>query len=343
VHESYDLKGSTVGRWASEREKSRESCTLKDLDFQHTLHVLPKDLELVREQLSADTAFLQRLGVVDYSLLAMLSFTRRAQPNLRHAAELRSFGTEAGGVPDGAASDQADARSELTDERTDDLTSLGGISYRSDSESDGGEVDELEGAPSEDTVTTQASSQLSAATTVLSSKSRQGASPIGSFRGPVAGGASLPGALLTHVLEARDGTSGGEADGEATGPLRGMNGVLHATTADGDELVLHCGIIDVLQQWRLRKMTEHSLKSLYYMGEQFSVIPSVPYQERFFTQMMGKFQPAASPGDAADGCAEGDGIVENAEGGGGATDGADAAKEVGTAPPTPEPPRFATV
>lgn len=60
MHETYDLKGSSIGRWASEQEKANGGCVLKDLDFKHTLHVNLSDRELIREQLEADCDFLRR-------------------------------------------------------------------------------------------------------------------------------------------------------------------------------------------------------------------------------------------------------------------------------------------
>ena len=37
VHEKFDLKGSTLGRYASEEERRDPNVTLKDLDLKHEL------------------------------------------------------------------------------------------------------------------------------------------------------------------------------------------------------------------------------------------------------------------------------------------------------------------
>ena len=75
--------------------------------------------------------------------------------------------------------------------------------------------------------------------------------------------------------------------------LRGINGMLEAITAEGEEVVVFCGIIDILQQWRLYKKTEHSLKSVYYMGSSagVSVIPPGQYTTRFVEHLLTKFKP----------------------------------------------------
>ena len=62
-------------------------------------------------------------------------------------------------------------------------------------------------------------------------------------------------------------------------------------------------MIDVLQQWRLRKKTEHALKSAYYLSSSagVSVVPPGIYKDRFVRQLLAKFTPAtdAVPTDVA--------------------------------------------
>ncbi|KAM3576207.1 hypothetical protein VYU27_001915 [Nannochloropsis oceanica] len=72
VRELYDVKGSTVGRAASEKDKAKESGgILKDLDLME--RQWPIDFGREREnflrQMSRDVDFLRAKGVMDYSLL----------------------------------------------------------------------------------------------------------------------------------------------------------------------------------------------------------------------------------------------------------------------------------
>uniref|UniRef100_A0AC35U1F0 PIPK domain-containing protein n=1 Tax=Rhabditophanes sp. KR3021 TaxID=114890 RepID=A0AC35U1F0_9BILA len=72
VHKKYDLKGSTIQRQASEKERSKELPTFKDNDFIEDNYklILPcaaKDQLL--ELLKADTEFLTKHHLMDYSLL----------------------------------------------------------------------------------------------------------------------------------------------------------------------------------------------------------------------------------------------------------------------------------
>lgn len=72
IHKKYDLKGSTVQRQASEKEKSKELPTFKDNDFLEDNHKLciPADVKTqLVEILKNDTAFLTKLHLMDYSLL----------------------------------------------------------------------------------------------------------------------------------------------------------------------------------------------------------------------------------------------------------------------------------
>ncbi|KAG6864334.1 hypothetical protein C0991_010366 [Blastosporella zonata] len=73
IHETYDLKGSTVGREYPE-DKARENPrgVLKDLNWINrgrTLELGPEKRALLAEQLRRDSAFLKQVHVMDYSLL----------------------------------------------------------------------------------------------------------------------------------------------------------------------------------------------------------------------------------------------------------------------------------
>ena len=74
IHEKYDLKGSTLGRWATEEEKRSPHVTLKDLDLKHELALPPRALERFQKQVHDDCGWLRSLGIMDYSLLMLLHF-----------------------------------------------------------------------------------------------------------------------------------------------------------------------------------------------------------------------------------------------------------------------------
>ena len=72
VDEQYDLKGSTVNRSVGAHRYGEAGLTYKDLDwleFGHRVHVTSRQRVAIMDQLSKDAAFLEKTGVMDYSML----------------------------------------------------------------------------------------------------------------------------------------------------------------------------------------------------------------------------------------------------------------------------------
>lgn len=72
VHKKYNLKGSTIDREASEKERGKKCPTLKDNDFLNEeikISIGETAKEKLLETLAADVQFLTRLNIMDYSLL----------------------------------------------------------------------------------------------------------------------------------------------------------------------------------------------------------------------------------------------------------------------------------
>ncbi|EDO35742.1 predicted protein [Nematostella vectensis] len=72
IHKKYDLKGSTVDRQASLKEKTRDNPTFKDNDFtkDNVKLVIGDEAKAVLvERIKADVEFLISLNIMDYSLL----------------------------------------------------------------------------------------------------------------------------------------------------------------------------------------------------------------------------------------------------------------------------------
>ena len=84
----YDLKGSTVDREASDKEKEKDLPTLKDNDFvkDGTKVVIGDEAkERLMETLTADVEFLMKLQMMDYSLLLGVHDCEQAeQDHLEH-------------------------------------------------------------------------------------------------------------------------------------------------------------------------------------------------------------------------------------------------------------------
>ncbi|GAA5824050.1 hypothetical protein JCM11251_001500 [Rhodosporidiobolus azoricus] len=87
IHETYDLKGSAIGRlYPEEKAANNPHAVLKDLNWvgrHRQLALGPEKKALFEEQLRRDTEFLQRLGIMDYSLLTGIHNGLKGNEGLR--------------------------------------------------------------------------------------------------------------------------------------------------------------------------------------------------------------------------------------------------------------------
>ncbi|XP_074049083.1 phosphatidylinositol 5-phosphate 4-kinase type-2 alpha isoform X5 [Macrotis lagotis] len=82
VYRKYDLKGSTVAREASDKEKAKELPTLKDNDFINDgqkIYIDDNNKKMFLEKLKKDVEFLAQLKLMDYSLLVGIHDVERAE------------------------------------------------------------------------------------------------------------------------------------------------------------------------------------------------------------------------------------------------------------------------
>ncbi|KAF8524317.1 hypothetical protein BU17DRAFT_43095 [Hysterangium stoloniferum] len=88
IHETYDLKGSTIGRlYPEEKAAQNPRAVLKDLNWinrQRQLELGPEKRAYMSEQLRIDLELLKKINVMDYSLLVGIHNMRRGnRDNLR--------------------------------------------------------------------------------------------------------------------------------------------------------------------------------------------------------------------------------------------------------------------
>ncbi|XP_071398839.1 phosphatidylinositol 5-phosphate 4-kinase type-2 alpha isoform X3 [Centroberyx affinis] len=82
VYKKYDLKGSTVAREASDKEKAKELPTYKDNDFINDgqkIYIDDENKKMFLEKLRKDVEFLAQLKLMDYSLLVGIHDVERAE------------------------------------------------------------------------------------------------------------------------------------------------------------------------------------------------------------------------------------------------------------------------
>lgn len=88
IHETFDLKGSTLGRFITLDELRQKSmATLKDLNWiqkKRKLKLGPEKATLLMNQLRSDCLFLSKVKIMDYSLLVGIHyFSRGNKDNIR--------------------------------------------------------------------------------------------------------------------------------------------------------------------------------------------------------------------------------------------------------------------
>ncbi|RDB27012.1 Phosphatidylinositol 4-phosphate 5-kinase its3 [Hypsizygus marmoreus] len=95
IHETYDLKGSTVGReYPEEKAAKNPRAVLKDLNWINrgrTLELGPEKRALLTEQLRRDAEFLKKVNVMDYSLLVGIHNMQRGNRDNVRRKTLKVF------------------------------------------------------------------------------------------------------------------------------------------------------------------------------------------------------------------------------------------------------------
>ncbi|XP_071946658.1 phosphatidylinositol 5-phosphate 4-kinase type-2 alpha-like [Antedon mediterranea] len=90
IHRKYDLKGSTVDRQASDKEKAKDFPTFKDQDFlkeNNKIYVGAEAKQKLLTTLEHDVEFLAKLKLMDYSLLAGIHDVAKAEQEERERLE----------------------------------------------------------------------------------------------------------------------------------------------------------------------------------------------------------------------------------------------------------------
>uniref|UniRef100_A0A915I1Y9 1-phosphatidylinositol-5-phosphate 4-kinase n=1 Tax=Romanomermis culicivorax TaxID=13658 RepID=A0A915I1Y9_ROMCU len=114
IHKKYDLKGSTVQRCASDKEKQKDLPTYKDMDFidDGCKLYLPEDAgKTLVKLLTADCEFLSKLRLMDYSVLVGIHECAKSPPPAATAPGDEVFGVSGGGdssEPDVASLNMSD-------------------------------------------------------------------------------------------------------------------------------------------------------------------------------------------------------------------------------------------
>ncbi|XP_052245629.1 phosphatidylinositol 5-phosphate 4-kinase type-2 alpha-like [Dreissena polymorpha] len=99
THKKYDLKGSTVDRCASDKEKAKELPTFKDNDFLEDdakVNIGAEEKAELMNKLTRDVNFLASLHLMDYSLIVGIHDCDRIEPE---GSDINAQNSESDGEP----------------------------------------------------------------------------------------------------------------------------------------------------------------------------------------------------------------------------------------------------
>ncbi|GIX72146.1 phosphatidylinositol 5-phosphate 4-kinase type-2 beta [Caerostris extrusa] len=111
---TYDLKGSTVDRDASDKEKEKDIPVLKDNDFVKDgckLFVGPEAKERLLEMLTADSMFLSSMNLMDYSVSLGIHDVERSELEALEKEKVETSDLEGSGGEVGSEEDEDSAGS----------------------------------------------------------------------------------------------------------------------------------------------------------------------------------------------------------------------------------------
>jgi len=317
IHERYDLKGSTRGRVTSEEERQDPNVVLKDLDWLSSgrkLHLGEDKKRRLLAQVKKDTALLERLEVIDYSLLVGIHRATATRQPSRENEGSRFYKVASGKSTKGKGKGEAQANSSThgsrgggsgggvgraTDRKSDDGGDGdgdgdsdgggGGSSGGGSSALGGGSYSKLPLMPSRN-MSTQSSARAD-----TSSIRTEGEEPSSSSTSLLRQGSCAtdsPEELRGASVQIVDTVSQQQLHrehaklplGEPTG--RHLDRSTEPEEPEVGKEIYFIGCIDILCEYGLKKQLEHHYKAAKHgekVGAQnFSVVDPVQYSTRFY-------------------------------------------------------------
>ncbi|GBG77516.1 hypothetical protein CBR_g23960 [Chara braunii] len=310
IHRRYDLKGSSLGRH-TETTMIDENTTLKDLDL-HTVFQLEEGWrERLQFQLGVDCKFLEEQRIMDYSLLLGVHFRSRRNfvdnPTSTNATSNWGPGDSATAArlpskalePEGFAASERQSQQQGVDSlrEEDDFkaVSVNGTTGEGDGDESASALAQT--ADGEDDESTIKSDPLFILQSALGSRNhrRPGETDMLGrhfYSAPLTVNGPLRADTICPVV-ARNGGPGTDALAFQLGRRQVQLGVNMAARAIGltpdrqmdprrrADVVVYFGIIDILQEYDLRKWVENAYKSMKFDSSAISAVDPLMYSHRF--------------------------------------------------------------
>lgn len=287
IQRRYDLKGSWLGRYTDKSKQVEETTILKDLDLDMVFKLESGWRDKMLEQIRVDCQLLEVLGVMDYSLLLGVHFRDTSNPALAAKLAVQSEMSQDSGT-----------ETEMFDDKTArsaHLTLTGEVSGPLSS------VDEEGSSASTQKQTTLVSKEGAIAKAL---NYRPWKAHTNRSLQTVA--ASRPGRTMSlRPISYAEGSTDAMAQIDGLGtvalgsniaataiPQRVMSwpdkeaGEARPALLDGPaDVVLHFGVIDILQDYNVTKQVEHSFKSLIHTVKSISSCDPIAYSKRLQSYM----------------------------------------------------------
>lgn len=312
IHLRFDLKGSTLGRRATDQEKQQETPVLKDLDFIDGTQLKDQKLpptylklglkkRAVVSQLTIDAHYLQQLEIMDYSLLVGVHYRDRAarEAEIARRSEMsarrsrvserqQNYGTRKDEIVIPRVV-MKQVQRKMIDQEKERRASIRGAAdtsvqdIRINIHDAAGLAVEQPGSARNMRPDPSTSDESQ-----TDGEENDDESPNPAHTTPTVVAADPP--PTPSVIRVSSSLVFTEVDG-------GLCSVDPVTGKAGNE-IYYLGVIDILQRYTARKKVEHNMKSLTHDSAAVSCAPPAFYAQRFLNMITSRMLGAAEDGSA---------------------------------------------
>lgn len=308
IHVRFDLKGSSVGRQAKEREKEQAIPVLKDYEFQNGFTIAGRTYESIAiklgnkkphfvNQMKLDAALLYRLNIMDYSLLVGIHYRDRGDEDSRGNNTQRNYGTRKHDkiIPREMLDDMRKNISSTLQFKNEPKSSVSAPASSTDDHLNHSAITTSSSTPTVSSTSTSTSTSVNTTTTLVTATTAD--SP--HLHLPSAATSSSSSSKSLHLasqyspfqlMRQRSSSLFTEDDG-------GMASGDDDDDDDDRNEVYYVGMIDILQEYNARKKAEHFSKSFYQDGGGISCVSPHDYATRFIRAIVPRIQ-GHDPDDA---------------------------------------------
>ena len=320
IHTIYDLKGSTHGRKASEKDKKQETPVLKDLDFLENNEIIQigsSKAKLFCEQLRRDTELLRKLKIMDYSLLLGIHYSNRRGNEtplvLGNANSIKEQTSAMSSASQSSAGDFSEDELDMVEDNKtkgkEDIepkqsTTASAMSPKHEfSEDDDEKKDQL--APLGQVGKTKSRPNINNISASNLDKLSPGLSRVPSRRisqittnhnrftvkTPIEKNFDMPELMDVTRLYREDDEEDKDDEYQKSIYATDQGGMMQINE-DGSEgeILYFCGIIDILQKYNKRKKVENFFRGLNTDTATISAVPPEQYSQRMYEFLKPKIQ-----------------------------------------------------